>query len=192
MGLASLFLFLALLFGSDVKSATGREYYSVLTVDNGQSWGSWGSQAFCPAGSYATGFSLKVEYYQEGGDDTAVNGIRLHCTQPGRDDSTRVESTSGTWGEWTRTQFCPFGSLKSFQLNVEPQHDGDNTAVNNIRFKCSGITMLEGYGMDFGDWGRWSSECSYGGICGIQTRVEPYQWNIDNTGLNDVQFFCCK
>ncbi|XP_030646397.1 vitelline membrane outer layer protein 1-like [Chanos chanos] len=191
MGLATLFLFFALFFGSEVKSAAG--YYAVLSVTNGQSWGSWGSQAFCPTGFYATGFSLKVEHGQGGGDDTALNGIRLHCSRPGNNYWRDVESTSGPWGEWTQTQFCPSGSLKSFDLRVERKlGDGDDTAANNIKFKCSGGAMLVGYGMSWGDWGGWSTECFVGRICGIQTKVEQPQGRGDDTALNDVRFFCCS
>ncbi|XP_030645795.1 vitelline membrane outer layer protein 1 [Chanos chanos] len=190
MGLATLFLFFALFYGSNVKEAAG--YYSVLSVDYGQSWGSWNSKEMCPSGFYATGFSLKVERSQGGGDDTALNGIRLHCSQPGNNYWTTIESKSGPWGDWTSPQFCPSGSLKSFQLRVESkQGDGDDTAANNIRFRCSGGSTLEGYGMSWGYWGEWSTECYNGGICGIQTKVEPPQGRGDDSALNDVRFFCC-
>ncbi|XP_030645793.1 vitelline membrane outer layer protein 1 [Chanos chanos] len=198
MGLAAIFLLFALFCGSHgsedtvVKRATGREYYSVLSVDNGRSWGSWANTELCPTGFYATGFSLKVEQFQAQGDDTAVNGIRLYCSRQGRSHWSHIESKSGPWGEWTSVQFCPFGLLKSFQLRVEPhQGDGDDTAVNNIRFQCSVSGRLEGNGMSWGNWGKWSSECPYGGICGIQTRVEAPQGNGDDTALNDVRFLCC-
>ncbi|XP_030645796.1 vitelline membrane outer layer protein 1 homolog [Chanos chanos] len=191
MGLASLLFFFALFFGSDVKGATG--YYSVLSVTNGQSWGDWDSKEMCPSGYYATGFSLRIEHGQGGGDDTALNGIRLHCSRPGNNYWITVDSNSGWWGDWTEARFCYSGSLKSFQLKVEPpQGDGDDTAANDIKFQCSNGEILEGGGMPWGDWGEWSTDCYDGGICGIQTRLEPPQGRGDDTALNDVRFFCCN
>lgn len=42
-------------------------------------WGDWGAFDWCPEGSWAMGFNLKVDHSQGQGDGTAVNGIRLYC-----------------------------------------------------------------------------------------------------------------
>ncbi|NXN41110.1 VMO1 protein, partial [Rhinoptilus africanus] len=42
-------------WGWSVDSAS-----SVISVDNGGPWGDWGDAEFCPKGSYASGFQLKV------------------------------------------------------------------------------------------------------------------------------------
>ncbi|NXU58410.1 VMO1 protein, partial [Turnix velox] len=43
-----------------------------------------------------------------------------------------------------------------------------------------------------GNWGNWSLPCpQLGGVCGLQTRLEPPQNGGDDTGLNDVRLFCC-
>ncbi|CAM4663401.1 unnamed protein product [Leuciscus chuanchicus] len=95
------------------------------------------------------------------------------------------------WGVWGRIKWCPSGYFKSFQLRVESsQGSGDDTAANNINFKCSGGQVLEGDSTDWGDWGNWSPTCEGKGICGIQTRVEPPQGRGDDTALNDVRMFC--
>ena len=46
------------------------------------SWGSWGTTEWCPIGTFAHGFKLKMESYQVSDyydDDTALNAIGLYC-----------------------------------------------------------------------------------------------------------------
>ncbi|KAK7143006.1 hypothetical protein R3I93_014234 [Phoxinus phoxinus] len=172
-----------------------------LKVKNGGPWGSWGSKDMCPSGTYANAFSLKVESFIDnlfGGDDTALNGIRLHCVdRPGSRDYSAIASAVGGWGEWSDVQSCPSGFLTAFQLKVESrQEDGDDdTAANLIGFKCSGGDVVYGEGKNWGNWGDfgdWSPTCEGKGICGLQTRVEESQGSEgDDTALNDVIMFCC-
>ncbi|CAM4663355.1 unnamed protein product [Leuciscus chuanchicus] len=173
-----------------------RYYRSELRVTNGFTWGTWRFKSMCPIGTYAAGFSLKVE--GPGGDDTALNGIRLHCVKrsnesSGSHDYTSIESDVGMWGKWTDIKWCHSGYLTSFQLRVEsPQGIGDDTAADNIRFTCSGGFVLEGDSRtDWGKWGNWSPKCHGRGICGIQTRIDESQGMGDDTALNDVRMFCC-
>ncbi|CAM4663374.1 unnamed protein product [Leuciscus chuanchicus] len=173
-----------------------RPYRSELTVSNGMSWGSWGPVDMCPSGKFAAGFSLKVETpLVFGGDDTALNGIRLYCVDQSKDSSryTSIESNVGGWGEWRDKRVCSSGFLTAFRLKVESsQGSGDDTAANSIDFKCSGGDWVYGDGIHWGDWGKWSPTCEGTGICGIQTLVEPSQGSEgDDTALNDVRMFCC-
>lgn len=98
----------------------------------------------------------------------------------------------GRWGNWSKAQLCPSNKMVSFSLRVqERQHLRDDTAANNVRFTCSDGTELEGWGLPGGHFGPWSSSCTSGAICGLQTKVEEPQGKGDDTALNDMRVFCC-
>ncbi|XP_016533307.1 vitelline membrane outer layer protein 1 homolog [Poecilia formosa] len=145
------------------KDFNSRQYRSVLTVNNGERFGDWTWPEMCPDNFFAVGF-------------IPAFGNLLSST-----------------GEWSHPQYCPGGVLTSFQIRVEPHQGllGDDTAVNNIRFRCSSNPTLEAPGMQWGDYGYWSEDCTNGGICGIETKMEEYQWALDDSSLNDVRLFCC-
>ncbi|KTG06959.1 hypothetical protein cypCar_00020876 [Cyprinus carpio] len=188
--------------GGRFERTISRPFRSLLRVHNGMRWGSWAQKEMCPTGMYATGFSLKVADMWESllvGDNTALNGIRLHCINPSKsssgpyEDYATVQSDVGSWGKWSDIKWCSSGFLTTFQLRVEP-YKGimDDTAANNIRFNCSGNTeMLQGSGMSWGEWGEWSETCGGKGICGIETMVEQPQGVGDDTALNDMRMYCC-
>ncbi|XP_075703417.1 vitelline membrane outer layer protein 1-like [Rhinoderma darwinii] len=163
-----------------------------ISVGNGGLWGYWGTVETCTSGSSARGFSLKVERFQGSGDDTALNGIKLYCCQPGsRTPINTITSTVSEWGDWTNIYWCPNGNLINFSLRVEPrQGSGDDTTANNMMMQCSDSSTLTGEGMSWGEYGGWSGVCT-NGICGIKTKVEGNQRGGDDTALNDVQFECC-
>ncbi|XP_064223682.1 vitelline membrane outer layer protein 1 homolog [Aotus nancymaae] len=169
-------------------------YRPVIQVTNGGPWGDWAWPEMCPDGFLARGFSLKVEPSQGRGDDTALNGIRLHCAlRNALGNAHVIESKSGRWGEWSKPLWCPgSGFLVAFSLRVEPPIGrGDDTAANNVRFRCSDGKELEGPGLSWGDFGDWSPPCAKG-VCGLQTKIEGPLGSGDDTALNDVLFFCCR
>uniref|UniRef100_A0A2K5TV89 Vitelline membrane outer layer protein 1 homolog n=1 Tax=Macaca fascicularis TaxID=9541 RepID=A0A2K5TV89_MACFA len=169
-------------------------YPAVIEVTNGGPWGDWASPEMCPDGFFASGFSLKVEPSQGIlGDDTALNGIRLHCVRGSVLGNTQVvDSQSGSWGEWSEPLWCRGGAyLVAFSLRVEaPTTLGDNTAANNVRFRCSDGEELQGPGLSWGDFGDWSDPCPKG-VCGLQTKIQGPRGLSDDTALNDVRLFCC-
>ncbi|XP_004594901.2 vitelline membrane outer layer protein 1 homolog isoform X1 [Ochotona princeps] len=191
-------LLLLLLWGAGCRPSCSRQlsdYTTVIQVTNGGPWGDWAWPDMCPEGYFTNGFSLKVEPSQGvPGDDTALNGVRLHCTRGNAELNTHVvESQSGRWGAWSEPLWCPGGSfLVAFSLRVEKSMTlGDNTAANNVRFRCSDGTELEGPGHSWGVFGDWSDPCPKG-VCGLQTKVERPRGLRDDTGLNDLRLFCCR
>ncbi|XP_058903990.1 vitelline membrane outer layer protein 1 homolog isoform X1 [Kogia breviceps] len=99
----------------------------------------------------------------------------------------------GGWGAWSEPLWCPAGGfLVAFSLRVEaPVTPGDNTAANNVRFRCSDSTELQGPGLSWGDFGDWSEPCPKG-VCGLQTKIEQPRGLRDDTAVNDERFFCCR
>ncbi|XP_050948884.1 vitelline membrane outer layer protein 1-like [Labeo rohita] len=185
--------------GTRPERSANRRYISEMTVPNGRGLGSWGYREMCPGGTYAAGFSLKVENIVYGTwDNTALNAIRLHCIDELSSllslyhDYASVQSEVGSWGRWTDIKWCPSGFLTDFVLQVKPIEVGiDNTAANNIMFRCSDGSFLVGEGTYWGNFGDWSKKCEGKGICGIKTRIEEPQGAGDDTALNDVIMYCC-
>lgn len=69
--------------GTDDTSTNAVEYTcfdgTTIQPTHATSWGSWTSVRSCPAGTAACGMELQIEGPQGGGDDTGVNGVKLHC-----------------------------------------------------------------------------------------------------------------
>ncbi|XP_042237659.1 vitelline membrane outer layer protein 1-like isoform X2 [Homarus americanus] len=177
--------------------------YLTLTLDWAMSWGVWGPKAYCPTGTYAYGFNIKVE--SEGAvDDTSINGIMLYCRAPGdvghdgispKVDAGEytITSTVQRWGDWRGKRECFQGFLTGLKMKSE-EYQGiieDDTAANDLEMQCNWSTeTLNGGG---NHWGYWSdyADCPDGWvICGIETRVEA-ETATDDTALNDVRMFCC-
>jgi len=187
------------------KACTPGRADHVDTVEIGG--GSWGSYSqcisFCPAGSYALQVATKSEASQGGGifggDDTALNGVRLGCIDLRTGAFTgNITSLTGKWGSWSGTKNVdPFISGNPFdtgRMNIEgPQGPGDDTAANAIELTAkSGKVARPGGQHQWGTWDVFTHSCKIGtAICGINTRVEGSLGAGDDTALNGVTFACC-
>jgi len=161
-------------------------------------WGEWGPEEYCNQSHYVTGFRLKVQQNQ--GiilDDTALNGIELHCIPnvPGEGERKIVTSRVGVKGAWGGIKECDPGSYGvGFEMRTEEPTLFDNTAGNNMRLYCSDGNVLEGVGMD---WGIWTGPLFCPNtmkICGMRTQVEdPVETPPlkGGTGINNVDMWCC-
>ena len=47
---------------------------------NGE-WGDWGEEMYCPSGYAVSGMNVQIEANQGSGDDTALNGVQLYCSE---------------------------------------------------------------------------------------------------------------
>jgi plastocyanin len=162
----------------------------------GGSWGGWTAQfQKCPGATLAYGFEDKVEPSQGGGDDTALNGIKLWCVNlPDLQSNNYITSSSGQWGNWSERMDC--GDRKSYlvgaRLRIEPsQGSDDDTGGVDVELSCSNGKILSNGGHGWGAWKDWSYCPANTAICGIRTRIEPSQGAGDDTALNDVEMQCC-
>lgn len=162
---------------------------SFIESDNVTNWGTWGKMESCPDDTFAFGFQLLSENPTKD-DNTALNGIRLHCRkQNGTSTFQRISSKQGVYGEWRTRYECKQGALTGFQLRVESFKEGskkadkkkkhDQTATNNIRFQCTKAsgdsTWMEGDGNTWGSWGLEHNCPTNYAICGIKTQIEDHQ-----------------
>lgn len=68
--------------GDDTSANAGRFWCNdgaALNADNDGPWGDWRGRVGCEAGEAVCGIQIQYEAPQGVGDDTAMNGIRLHC-----------------------------------------------------------------------------------------------------------------
>lgn len=150
-------------------------------------WGVWGSKERCPQGQYVDSYRLKSEDSQGGnGDDTALNGISLHCS-----GGSSITSTVSEWGSWGYPAYCS-GPAIGFAIQIEsPRGDGDDTAANDVALKCRNGNEARAEAKTH--WGNWSNYqyCPAGQvIVGLMTRVEKDQGGDDDTALNGVRMLC--
>lgn len=96
-------------------------------------WGNLATETYCKE-SVMKGFDLRTERHQGGGDDTAANSLKIVCSN----EAVLELPGGGPWGEWNGEQTCPKGSaVCGVSVQVEDsQGDGDDTALNNVRFAC--------------------------------------------------------
>ncbi len=163
-----------------------------IAVHNGH-WGDWQGVKYCPEDSYATGYRMKVEGNQGGGDDTALNSIELQCTDRAGNNA-NVSAHPGYWGGWNGWKYCPNNSLiKSGSLKNEwTQGGGDDTSANSVRVQCTDGSEMEAPGAT--PWGDWYGyvACPAGqAVCGLEARIEN-PINGDDTAMNGLRFICCQ
>lgn len=163
-------------------------------------WGDWGGWQYCPAGSFAAGYSMKVEGRQGDGDDTAVNGIKLYCVNNRGKRVATVTSAVGPWGDWREGASCPGSFLQSAGMKYEAHaKDIDDTATTSLRFKCLNNATVQASGtMKWGTWGAYqkcpdkviAGKHYITAISGLRTRIEKKQGDGDDTALNGVEYSC--
>lgn len=164
-------------------------------------WGEWKQRIYCSPGMWAVGYQLRTEKPQGGGDDSALNSVKLRCASPNGQRSEWISSYDGLWGTWRSAAECknPSGRsnnfLKGARVRMEkPQGRGDDTAANDVQFSCSrGGSIHASGGGQWGDWDPWSYCPAGSAVCGLSIRFEPYQGgSSDDSAMNGLNLRCCK
>ena len=167
---------------------------NVKVSGNGGIWGNWTRPAYCPPGSWAAGYTMRVEPSVGSRDDTALNAVALYCRDRRGRNVGRISPHQGFWGSWREGASCQPGEFFThFQLKVEPSvGNRDDTAANSVRFWCSNDERVEATGGDWGSFGRWQGGFASAAICGVRAKVESKKGKGDDTALNDLEFTWCK
>jgi len=166
-------------------------------------WGTWGAPQLCRDNQYVSGINLKIEGRQgqrflRKDDDTALNGIRLICTNLDGNNPDELRPNEGPYGEFRGVKHCPNGIATGFQLRSEPDQRGaDDTAAVDMALKCTNFdgsaTDLVGGGiLSYGAWTAQQVCPPKTAVCGINTQVEGPQGNGDDSSLNNVNIACCE
>lgn len=149
-------------------------------------WGTWGSSDYCPNGHHVVRFKVQIEGIQHDGDDTALNAIRLECS-----NGQTLYSKEAPWGHWYESPYSSEGFTSADFLLEGNQRSGDDTAANNLELVTpNGRSMIVGPTY-WGDW-QGTQRCTYNKkIVGFKTRVEDScGGDCDDTALNGVKFYC--
>jgi hypothetical protein len=170
------------------------DFATTATVYAGN-WGSWSAYKYCPAGSYAIGYKMRVEGRQGSGDDTGLNAVELTCAPWGSTRFSYARLHQGLWGEWFSEARCSAGPISGMEMLFEGSQgsDGDDTGANDLKAMClSGQEIHAAGGTPWGSW-RGYQYCPAGtAVCGARVRVEGSQGSGDDTAMNGLELACCR
>ncbi|XP_047481274.1 vitelline membrane outer layer protein 1-like isoform X2 [Penaeus chinensis] len=183
---------------ADDDETPRRQITAELFLNNGLDWGLWGDADFCPEGSFAHAFEVKLELYSAT-DNTAVNAVKLYCSTPAEHDTGYAMSTEGRYGDWMGMRICETGHLTAMRANVLQSQGvlNDDVAVENVEMECNfgdeilaGVEDAKEERFELGEWSRWAHCFNGSAVCGIEIRYEePYVG--DDAAVTDLVMYCC-
>jgi hypothetical protein len=184
-------------------SVGGRQVVDTIRPEpaegSGENWGNFGSWRpwkMCGGATFVTGYAMQVEGNQGGGDDTALNGVKIFCDAWAGGESHSVDVWKGAYGgAYQSSKYCPHGAINGFNIRVEESVGGsdDDSGANDLKALCtSGDTIKAPGGQSEGKWLDEYAVCPAGtAVCGMRVLYEnPYDG--DETSVNNVEFACCN
>lgn len=189
--------------GDDMYGPYGKEPFMIYSGK----WGEWKDWVETNRGGlYACGAELRFEKWQQQGDDTGANGLKLrYCGLKDWRNQQSQTIWSGHWGDWKGWVMCPYGKyigganvrFQDYQ-GIGLDHDwkpADDTALNGLRIWCvhQDWTGGEEKSVFEGFWGGWKGMKKSTGklVKGARVRNEGYQGtgnDHDDTALNGIEF----
>jgi hypothetical protein len=172
-----------------------KKIYSGATIGH---WGKWGKMDKCQDGNYVTAFKLKSEGHQKSGDDTGLNRVIMYCNGASGHE-TSITSSYKSWGAWGARRNCPGtdNAVTGFRIKIEPMQgrgssdSTDDTSANTVDLRCeNGATLTGDSNSNWGDWSSWVMCPSGKAVVGIQTRVESFEGEGDDTAINGMKLLC--
>ncbi|CAF1098596.1 unnamed protein product [Adineta steineri] len=114
------------------------------------------------------------------------------------DVTSELQPSVGPWGNFFGYAYCPADTWAyGFQQRVQPQQDGDDTALNAVRLICRGKSGTGSYAISSYDglWGDWGDAV----YCNTTNnsfmyyaifKIEAQQYGGDDTSANDFRSRC--
>ena len=170
--------------------------------------GVMGPGKVCPKNTVAIGFKMKMQHYRSMEDNSALNGIRLICS-----DDSQIKSSEGRKGDWTDELRCRKDDyMVGVKIKTEAWLGWDRDDLGALDFEALCSTNIRLRHRRLNTWithtrGSWSDEVrcpqEAPAICGIKVRLdEPNHrgglfekepdLKTDSAGLTEVQFKCCQ
>merc|ERR1711879_262845 len=166
------------------------------------------SMTMCPSDRYICGVTTRYQEFKGDEvhlDDSALNGITIHCCDGYQEEYPLVVPVSQGFEGNTYNQFiCEGNSFgNKFICGMKTRNhappQNDNTALNGLAVQCcdkrnwsltDSHIVIEG---DFGDWQDDFYKCPLDYfMCGLKVREQPdLAGNGDNTATNGIKAMCC-
>ncbi len=126
-----------------------------MTIYNGR-WGEWKTGTMCPYGWFIDGAQVMYEDPQGDRDDTALNGLKIHCKDPKSNRSDWFMVFKGPYGTWKPGVVNANNKLVSAAEVRFEKHQGggkgDDSAMNGIKFQFSDPTNGISLARPAGQW----------------------------------------
>jgi hypothetical protein len=178
----------------NLAGATSRSGVQSVIETNPGSWGSWQAMRYCPEGSFAVGYRMRVEPARGSDiDDSALNAVELVCMND-QGTLSRVSAHDGIWGAWNQDAFCANGGfVTGANMRFESSRgSGDDTGGNDVIARCStGADIHAPGGTTFGAWQGMKTCPVNTSVCGISVRFESSRGSDDDSAMNAARLACC-
>jgi hypothetical protein len=191
-------IFFSLLF--TICSGARSDEVSTITPTNEGSDGVWKTMLYCPFGSYALGYRMRVDEIDT--DKSGVNDIELQCYDYNNALQGTINSFNGLRGTWYSITMCVSTNVgacsltytyRNFMKGVQTKLADQSLGVTGFVGQCLNEATIESAGgMAQGTLGTIVSCPAGTAICGIQVKFEDDQGAGDDSAINNVRASCCR